>query len=69
MARKYIECRKFLGGNGDNCSLAISGAEDEVLDLAVIHAIVSHGRNDPHELREQLRLFLNDLPEGKSATA
>jgi len=67
MARKYIECRQFLSGNG--CTLAISGTEEEVLDLAVLHAVVSHDRDDPHELREQLRLLLNELPDSASATA
>jgi Protein of unknown function (DUF1059) len=67
MARKYIECRKFL--SNDNCTLSISGMEEEVLDLAVLHAVVSHDRDDPHELREQLRLLLNDLPDCISATA
>ena len=67
MARKYIECRQFLSNN--SCTLAISGTEDEVLDLAVLHAVVSHDRDDPHELREQLRLLLNELPDSASATA
>jgi Protein of unknown function (DUF1059) len=56
MARKYIECRKLLGL--DECSLVISGTEEEVLDLAVLHAIVSHGRDDPYELRQQFRVLL-----------
>ena len=67
MPRKYIDCREFP--TDKNCSLAISGTEDEVLDLAVIHAIVSHGHNDPHELRKQLRSLLKDALEAKSATA
>ena len=67
MARKYIECRNFLSDN--NCTLSISGGEEEVLDLAVLHAVVSHDRDDPHELREQLRLLLTDIPDSKSATA
>jgi len=67
MARKYIDCRQIPSDK--NCSVAISGAEDEVLDLAIIHAIVSHGHNDPYELRQQLRLLLKDAPEAKSATA
>ena len=67
MPRKFIDCRQFPSDK--NCTLAISGAEDEVLDLAIIHAIVSHGHNDPYELRKQLRSVLKDAPEAKSATA
>jgi hypothetical protein len=67
MARKYLECQKFL--SDDNCTLSISGTEEEVLDLAVLHAVVSHDRDDPHELRAQLRLLLVDVPEAKTATA
>jgi len=67
MARKYIDCRQFPSGN--NCSVAISGSEEEVLDLAVIHAIVSHGHDDPYELRKKLRPLLLDVPEAMSATA
>jgi len=67
MARKYIDCRHLASGS--NCTLAISGSEEEVLDLAVIHAVVSHGHDDPYELRKQLRLLLLDVPEVMSATA
>jgi hypothetical protein len=67
MARKYIDCRQFPSDK--NCSVAISGSEDEVLDLAIIHAIVSHGHTDPYELRQQLRSLLKEAPEAKSTTA
>ena len=67
MARKYIDCRQFPSGK--NCTVAISGSEEEVLDLAVIHAVVSHGHDDPYELRKQLRPLLQDVPEVRSATA
>jgi hypothetical protein len=67
MSRKYIDCRQFKS-NGD-CSLVISGSEDEVLDLAVIHGVVMHGHDDPHELRKQLRSLLQDVPEAKGAFA
>jgi len=49
--------------------VAISGSEEEVLDLAVIHAVVSHGHDDPYELRKQLRPLLRDVPEVRSAIA
>lgn len=67
MARKYIDCRKIT--HGRNCSLAISGTEDEVLDLAVIHGIVSHGHDDPYQLRKQLQSMLQDAPEAAAASA
>lgn len=67
MSRKCIDCRELR--NDRNCSLAISGSEEEVLDLAVIHGIVTHGHDDPHELRKQLRSLLQDAPEAKSASA
>ena len=67
MARKYIDCRNIPSDK--NCTVAISGSEEEVLDLAVIHAVVSHGHDDPYELRKQLRPLLMDAPEAMSATA
>lgn len=65
MARKYIDCREFPSDK--NCTLAISGTEDEVLDLAVLHAVHGHGHKDTQELRGQLRAMLKD--EAKSATS
>lgn len=61
MSRKSIDCR--LIPSEKNCTVAITGSEDEVLDLAILHAIVSHGHNDPFELRRQLRDLLQDAPE------
>jgi predicted small metal-binding protein len=65
MPRKYIDCREFPSDK--NCTLAISGTEDEVLDLAVLHAVNAHGHKETQELREQLRTMLKD--EAKRATA
>jgi hypothetical protein len=67
MPRKYIDCREFPSEK--NCTIAIYGTEDEVLDLAVMHACNSHGHTDTHQLREQLRSMLKDAPEGKSERA
>jgi hypothetical protein len=62
MLRKSIDCRQFQ--SNDKCTVAISGTEEEVLDLAVLHAIISHGHSDPYELRRQLRSLLKDeVPE------
>ena len=67
MSRKYIDCREFPSDK--NCTLAISGTEEEVLDLAVLHAVNNHGHKDTAELRQQLRSMLKDASESKSATA
>jgi hypothetical protein len=36
-ARKVIDCRNFT--NEKTCTIAISGNEEEALDLAVVHAV------------------------------
>jgi hypothetical protein len=61
--RKVIDCRRFPAEKP--CSIAISGTEDEVLELGVLHATTVHGHQDTPELREQLRSMLED----ESATA
>lgn len=54
MAARYsIDCREFPSDN--NCSLTIAGTEDEVLLVAVDHAVASHGHARSPELREMLR--------------
>jgi Protein of unknown function (DUF1059) len=65
--RKVIDCRKFP--SDINCSLAISGTEQEVLDLAVLHASTVHGHENTPELRAQIQSLLQDEPESKAATA
>ena len=67
MARKYIDCRDFP--SDVNCTLAISGSEEEVLDLAVLHATTVHGHSNSNELREQIRSMLKDEPAARTATA
>jgi len=56
--RKSIDCRDYPSDK--NCSLKISGTEEEVLEAAVQHAVSSHGHKDPKELREQLKSMLQD---------
>ena len=65
--RKVIDCRLFPSEK--NCTLAISGTEEEVLDLAVLYAVTVHGHKDTPELREQIRSLLKDEVETKAATA
>jgi predicted small metal-binding protein len=56
--RKYIDCREIPSEM--NCSLKISGTEEEVLEAAVHHAVSTHGHENTPELREQLRQALKD---------
>jgi predicted small metal-binding protein len=61
--RKVVDCREAPSEN--NCSLMISGTEEEVLDAATQHAVSAHGHADTPELREQLRAVLKDeVPVG-----
>lgn len=63
--RKVIDCRWFPSENA--CDIAISGKEEEVLNIAVQHAVQSHGHQDTPELREQLRSMLRDESKTKAA--
>ncbi len=56
--RKGIDCRRFPAEKP--CSIVISGTEDDVLGLAVLHATTVHGHQDTPELREQIRSMLED---------
>jgi hypothetical protein len=59
-SRKMIDCRRMPSER--NCSITISGTEDEVLTIATRHAVEEHGHADTPELREQLRGALIDEP-------
>jgi hypothetical protein len=56
--RKSIDCRDHPSEK--NCSLKISGREDEVLDAAVQRAASAHGHKSSPELREQIKSMLKD---------
>ena len=56
--RKSIDCRDYPSEK--NCSLKISGTEEEVLDAAVQHAVSAHGHQNAPELREQIKSMLKD---------
>lgn len=59
MTRKFIDCREFPSDM--HCSVAISAdSEDELLQIAVEHAISVHGHSDSPELRQQLRQLFKD---------
>lgn len=59
--RKVIDCRWFPSDN--DCTLAISGAEEEVLKAAIDHAINSHGEKDTPELKKELRKLLKEAKD------
>lgn len=59
--RKVIDCRWFPSDN--NCTLAISGAEEEVLKAAIDHAVNSHGEKDTPELKKELRKMLKEAKD------
>jgi hypothetical protein len=63
--RKVIDCRRFP--TDKPCTIAISGTEDEVLDLAVLHATNVHGQANTPELREQIRSMLQDESQAAQA--
>jgi len=56
--RKFVDCRDYPSEK--NCSLRISGTEQEVLDAAVQHAVSAHGHKNSSELREQIKSMLKD---------
>ena len=56
--RKSIDCHDHPSEK--NCSLKISGTEEEVLDAAVKHAASAHGHKNSPELREQIKSMLKD---------
>jgi hypothetical protein len=58
VARKTVDCRSMPSET--NCTVVISGEEDEVLELAAAHAVAVHGHTDGPELRDGLRTVLRD---------
>jgi predicted small metal-binding protein len=59
MARKTIDCREFPSES--KCTLAIAAdTEDEILDVAVPHAVSKHGHEETAELREQIRGLIKE---------
>jgi predicted small metal-binding protein len=56
--RKSIDCRNYPSET--NCSLKISGTEEEVLNAAVQHAVSVHGHENTPELQAQIKQMLKD---------
>jgi predicted small metal-binding protein len=59
-SRKMVDCRRMPSER--NCSLTIAGTEEEVMAVAVRHAVEEHGHADTPELREMIRQGLVDEP-------
>ncbi|NBE53010.1 DUF1059 domain-containing protein [Streptomyces boluensis] len=60
--RKTADCREFPSEM--NCTLTISGEEEEVVRAASEHAASVHGHTDNPELRTMVRESLKDaIPE------
>ena len=54
MTRKFIDCREFPSDT--KCSVTIAAdSEEELMEVAVQHAVSVHGHQDTPTLREQLR--------------
>ncbi len=60
MARKTVDCRDFP--STVNCTLTISGEEEEVVRAATLHAVDLHGHSDTPDFRQQIRKSLKDEP-------
>ena len=56
--RKFVDCRDMPSEK--NCTVRISGSEEEVVIVAVRHAVEEHGHKDTPELRREVRKALRD---------
>jgi Protein of unknown function (DUF1059) len=56
--RKSLDCRDYPSES--NCSLKISGTEEEVLEAACAHAVAVHGHEDTPAFRSELRSMLQN---------
>ena len=54
MGRKFIDCREYPSEM--NCTVAFSAdSDEELLEVAVQHAVQVHHHKDSPELRQQIR--------------
>ena len=59
MARKYIYCREFPSDT--KCSVTIAAdSEQELMEVAVQHAVSVHHHQDTPELRQQLKQVMHE---------
>jgi predicted small metal-binding protein len=56
--RKFVDCRDMPSEK--NCTVRISGSEEEVVIVAARHAIEEHGHQDTPELRKEIKKALKD---------
>jgi hypothetical protein len=65
--RKYLDCRDYPSVSG--CSLRISGTEDEIVPVAVEHAVRVHAHKKTAALATEIRSLLKDEPAGRRPSA
>jgi predicted small metal-binding protein len=59
VARKVIDCREFPSET--KCTVAIAAdTTDELLEIATLHAVDTHGHTDTPELRAQIRQSIKE---------
>ena len=58
MARKMIDCRE--ASTETPCSILISGVEEDVVKVAVDHAVARHGYPNTPETEREIRSMLKD---------
>ena len=58
-SRKKIDCRMFPSES--NCSIVISGTEEEVMPLAMHHLEEIHKQKDTPEMRAEVRKILVEV--------
>lgn len=56
--RKVADCRLYPSEK--NCTVTIAGSEEEVLRVAIRHAVEEHGHDNTPELRHEIRSLLKD---------
>ena len=56
--RKYVDCRDLPSER--NCTVKISGSEEEVITLAIRHAVEDHGHKDTPELRKEIKKLIKN---------
>ena len=66
MGRKFIDCREYPSEM--NCTVAFSAdSDEELLEVAVQHAVQVHHHKDSRELRQQIRnLFKEGTPPAET---
>jgi predicted small metal-binding protein len=59
MGRKFIDCREFPSES--KCTVTIAAdSEEELMDVAVQHAVSVHGHQDTPAFRLQLKEAIRD---------